>query len=98
MKAYLLSYNPIGYTQKDLIDYLNMRPEVLNWMTGLFNAVIIISDSTATELVTPIRSRFPAGWMLLTEIVPSGTDGWLPRSFWEFIQNPKSVKRSTLTP
>lgn len=97
MKAYLLSYNPLGYTRKDLLDFLNEQPGVLNWMTGLFNGVIIISDRTATELIVPIRIRFPAGWLLITEIVPGNSDGWLPASFWDFINNPRHVRGQKLS-
>ncbi len=92
MKPYLLTFNLAGITRNDVTKFLDTLPEVQNWYTAFFSAVIVISEADATTLANLFHARFPLVFFVVTEIVPSNCNGYLPKIVWEFITKPKSLR------
>jgi hypothetical protein len=89
--AYILVFDDALGTRKEIQDYLDTRPEVLNWYASMSNAIFIVSDKTAATLQKAI-SQFNAGKNAHFIVLDVKTDrqGWLPAKAWEFISNPKA--------
>ncbi len=89
MKPYLMIFNSIALPRQTLLNYLDTRPEVLNWYAFLDTGVFIISTHTAYQLSELIRQHFPGVYFVVTEVPSGSNDGWLPKAAWDFINNPR---------
>jgi len=89
--AYILVFDDALGTRKEIQDFLNTRPEILNWYACMSNAIFIVSDKTAATLQKVI-SEFNVGKNANFIVLDVKTDrqGWLPIKAWEFISNPKA--------
>jgi hypothetical protein len=84
--TYVLVFDDAAGTRREVLDFLDNRPEILDWYTCMSNAVFLISRKTASELgeifkdISQGKSRFM--------ILDANTDrnGWLPRQAWDFIR------------
>jgi len=54
--TYLLVFDDAVGTRREVLDFLDRQPEILNWYTCLSNAVFIVSTKTASELTSLFRS------------------------------------------
>jgi hypothetical protein len=79
--------------QQQVLDFLDTRPEILNWFSILPNSIFIVSDKTTIELTKIIHDRYPNAMFAISPIDPSQTGGWLTQLAWDFINNPKSSGR-----
>jgi hypothetical protein len=91
--AYILVFDDALGTRQEIQAFLNTRPEVLNWYACMSNAIFIVSDQTAATLQQAV-SEFNAGKSANFIVLDVKTDrqGWLPRSAWDFMSNPKSSR------
>lgn len=90
MKPFLLIFNPHEGSRQEILDYLDTRPEVLNWHAFMSASIFIISEKSVHELNTEIRTRFPTRSLFITELPAGLNTGWLTSAAWKFINNPKS--------
>ena len=94
MRPYILVFTEsLGLNRQVVLDYLDTRPEILNWYTFHRTAIFIISRHSAYQLSELFRQRFPNVLFIITEIIPGRNDGWLPQVAWDFINNPRSSGR-----
>ena len=93
MRPFLLAFNDSVVARQVVLDFLDTRPEVLNWYTALQGGVFIISDANAQTLAALVRQAFPYLFFVITELVRGYNDGALPRAAWDFINDPKSSGR-----
>ena len=84
-KVFLLTFNGDA---KPFTDFLDMRPEVLNWFKILSNAILILARSDASALATLIRVQLPIMWFVITEVDTFKTNGWINKRVWDFINKP----------
>ncbi len=89
-KVFLVTFN--GF-RLPLTQFLDSRPEVLNWFAVLSNAILIVSRGTATSLGQLMHNQFPSMWFIVTEIHPTEVNGWMNSQTWDFINSPKSSGR-----
>ena len=88
--AYILVFDDKLGTRQEIQNYLDTRPEILNWFACMTNAIFIVSDQTATSL-QQIVSQFnknDAYFVILD--VKTDKNGWLPKAAWNFMNNPKA--------
>lgn len=93
MKAYIVSFNPLGLPTHELLEYFDTRHEVLNWYLPFAGTIMIVSNHNQTALANMISTQFPANHFLITEANIFNTDGRLLNPAWEFIRVPKSSGR-----
>ena len=89
-KVFLLTFNGLD---KPITDFLDTRREVLHWFKILSNAILIVSRSNSAALASLIHLRFPFTWFVITELDRLKTTGWINKSVWDFINNPRSSGR-----
>lgn len=86
-KAYILIYsNDIG-TQKEITDYLDTIPEIINWRIELPNTIFIVSQLSAQELADKFRLFTKDKGKFIISEVTSNKQGWLTRKTWDVINN-----------
>jgi hypothetical protein len=94
LKPFLFVANlPQGVTRAQILEHLNTRQEVKHWYAFFPNAIVVISDRNATELMSAVRQQFPSLHFIVTEIPTGSNNGWLNKDVWEFINNPRSSGR-----
>ena len=83
---YLLVFDDAIGTRREVLDFLDKRPEILDWYACMSNAVLIASPKTASELADLFR-RFTADKGRFV-ILDTDTDrnGWLPSKAWDFLR------------
>ena len=93
MRAFLLSFNDAIVPRQVVLNFLDTRPEVLNWYAPLQGGVFIISNLNAQGLAELIRQAFPNLYFVIAELPRGYNDGMLPSAAWQFINDPKSSGR-----
>ena len=93
MKLYLLLFNDLMGTTKEVTDFLDTRKEVLNWLTAFPHSTLIVSANDLLELTNIINQKYPGIWFLLSQIDGKTTNGFLLPKAWELINSPKSSGR-----
>jgi hypothetical protein len=92
MKCYLFTWHRyIGddqFDRKELLNYLDTIPEVVNWRTSA-GAVLIASDLTADDLEKKIHAKFPGLFFIVALITIQTIDGRNDQASWDFIRSPK---------
>src|SRR5688500_14972692 len=89
--AYILVYDEECGTYEDVRNFLNTRPEVLNWYRCLPHSFIIVSNKTATELKNMFKLFASKKGRFLIADLDTDRNGWLPSKAWELINEPKGV-------
>ena len=100
MRPFLLGWNPTQLLQQDLLDYLDTRQEIKNYFVPFLGTVLLVADQdqAPTTLARMLHLRF--GDLLFT-VSPAdswATQGWMPRVFWNLVQEPKSSGRWSAPP
>jgi hypothetical protein len=91
--TYLLTFSDQQVTRKEILDYLDTRPEVKNWFAFLPASILIVSDTSVQVLTNLLCQRFPGKNFLITGVPVGQNNGWLAQNVWDFINNPKSTGR-----
>jgi hypothetical protein len=89
MNTYLLVFNDGQIARKTVTARIDRMPQVINWMAFLDNALCLISDETTKSLAAQLREAFPETQFILTELQRGKRNGWLPRSVWDFMNDPR---------
>ena len=93
MRVFMVVFNPAYQPRQALLDFLDTRREVLNWFAFLPAGVFVVSRMDAHELSVLIHEKFPATYLLVSEVNPETTNGWQSANAWDFINKPKSSGR-----
>lgn len=94
MKAYLLVFDDTQVVRKVITGKLDKLPEVQNWLAFLNNMICLVSDQPARALSRLLREAFPELRFIVVEIDRGKKGGFLPRSVWEFIDDPSPAESS----
>lgn len=92
-RIYLLAFNDYMGTQQSVLDFLDTRREITNWLSVLPHSVLLVSEHPMVVLRNMILAKFPNCFFLLSEIHGSTSNGLLSKAAWDFINNPKSSGR-----
>ena len=88
--GYILVFDDGLGTRKEIQDYLDTLPEVLNWYACMTNSIFIVSNTTATILQQKISQFNRNGSRFVILDVDTDRNGWLPKAAWEFMKTPKA--------
>ena len=95
---YLLTFDGFPEDKEALLRFLDARPEVADWHTSMTNAVFVVTELGARNLLDLLRGG-PVNGFILVEIRPEDYDrtvaGWLPKATWEFIER-KAAERKVV--
>jgi hypothetical protein len=84
MKAYLLSYDP-NFANGQLVHNSIIQSSLItDWWHYLSGTYIVISNSSILALDNDIKTRWPDGWYILTE-VKKPMVGYLTNEGWQWI-------------
>jgi len=89
IRTYLLNYDDGCGEEDEVLAFLDKRPEILNWSSFMPSSVLIVSESSLSDLTRIFTRRFRAGMFLLVDLKNTPTDGMLPNDTWDFINKPK---------
>jgi len=92
MRAFLLSFNDAVVSRPAMLQFLDTRPEVLNWYAPLQGGVFIISNSNSQALAALIREAFSHLYFVIAELHEVTTMAHC-RLRLELINNPTSSGR-----
>ena len=87
--VFLLTFDTTQMSREAVIDVVDHVDEVVNWYAFLPGAVCLVSDLSTADLSRAIRSRLPDLRFLLVRLEKGQRQGWLPRSAWRFINDPR---------
>jgi len=99
LNAFLVIFEPIvinplipgGITvRKTLLDFLDTRSEIKNWITVTSASFLVASDNNATSISAILHQKFPTLLFLVTKVESKNSNGWLNENIWRFINSPKS--------
>ena len=90
MKVFVLSFNDPHLPNETMLDFLDSRRDILNWMSMSFlpNTAFIVSNASVEKLTNAIRRRFPDTFFLISEFNTKKANGALPDDAWDFLNNP----------
>jgi hypothetical protein len=80
--------------RKEVTNFLDSRPEILNWYTPLSNAVFIVSEETAADLSNIFRTFTKDKGRFLILDANTDRNGWLPSKAWQFLRTPRAIRES----
>jgi hypothetical protein len=89
MKAFILSYDSKQISEKNFLQYLDTRPEILNWFSIIPNTVFIVSNRSAHSLVNVFQKNYPNVFLIISEFDTLKDNGLLSDEAWDFLNNPK---------
>jgi len=92
MKAYLLVFDSRQFGRKLVTQRLDKMPSIVNWYAFFENVLCLASEDDAKEVSSLVREAFPDLRFLVTEVDPGKKGGWLPRSIWEFLNEPRPAE------
>lgn len=90
MRVFLLTFNG---ERKFFLDFLDTRPEILNWFAVLDQAIVVVSRSDVATLSHVLHDGLPSYFFIFAEIDITRVNGWMNMEAWEFIKVPKSSGR-----
>ncbi len=88
MRSFILSFSD-EITEQEVLNFLDRRREVLNWLSVLPNTVFIVSEHDAEDLTNMLARKFPDGIFVVSEYNAGRANGMLTDDAWEFLNNPK---------
>ncbi len=91
MNPYLLVFDSKMVSREDFIKNIDAIPEIENWLSFFDGAICVISDLDPKELTDVVRQHIPEAHFIITNLERGKRSGWLRKSVWDFIKNPRPV-------
>ena len=91
MNSFLIVFDATKLSREALQQFVDTRPEILNWYAMLPNLLLITSHANAATLSQTIRTAYPGIFFVLAEVHRTTTDGWMPQLFWTHLITPTHV-------
>ena len=91
LKSYLLVADTTQGNLDELIAGLDRAPEFVNWYKFMPGAIALVSPLDVNEADARLRELFPRRRHLLVRLERGTKNGWLPRSAWQFMNEPSAA-------
>jgi hypothetical protein len=91
--VFLVTFDTTQMSRERLVDAIDRIPEIVNWYAFLPAAVYLVSELSTSDLSRVIRSRLPGLRHILVRLEKDQRQGWLPKSAWQFINNPRPAEK-----
>jgi len=92
-RIFIFAFNDLMGTQQSVLDFLDTRSEILNWLSVLPHSIFIVSDHDLYQLTRVITDNYPGRFFVISEIKGMTSNGLLGIAAWDFINFPKSSGR-----
>ena len=93
LTPFLLIFNQLEGSRQEILNYLDTCKEIKNWYAFMPEAIFIVSDVDAHALSKIFQGKYPNRYFMITEVTVGKNNGWLDKTAWDFINNPKSTGR-----
>ena len=90
MKTYLLTYTGDANIRNDITNFIDSRPEILNWFSPNQNMILLVSNFSIFDIQSLFTTHHAGFFFVITEVDVNKTGGYMSKGFWEFIKHPKS--------
>ena len=77
--------NSVG-ARDDVKQFIDSRPEFINWYLCMSNAIFVRSNSTANQITEIFREFTRDNGRFIVLDVDTDRNGWLPKKAWEFLK------------
>jgi hypothetical protein len=85
-KVYLLVFDrESNFNYQQLHDFIKNSTFITDWWHYIKSGYLLVSPLSATALADQIRKAFVNHRFLLTKVVLSDSNGWLPKEAWEWV-------------
>ena len=94
LSPFMMSFDSRTVTRQAILDFLDTRPEIMNWFAPMPNTIIIVSNSGVNQICDAIRERFGSSLtFIVSKMNPTENNGFVNKDVWLFLNNPKSSGR-----
>ncbi len=69
-----------------LHEFIKTTPLLENWWNHIPGVFLVVSDRDASELSNAIRPFTHNARLLVMEVNPAKSDGWLPEVSWQWVR------------
>lgn len=91
LASYLFVIDGSTMPLNDAIAKIDNMQSVVNWQTIMPDAAILVSALDTNGLNDKLKEEMPGQRYLIVKLESGKKNGWLPKSFWTFINNPRPV-------
>ena len=77
-----------------MVKYVDNVRDIENWYAVFEGTLLIASRISSKQISSIIRQSFPDLKFIVIEIDPKQKAGWLPRSVWNFLNDPHAAAES----
>jgi hypothetical protein len=88
-KCYLLVHSVRAASHDQMKNILSSIPEVITWRTDIPRCFYVISEKSAAELTSLIRSKTSKLGRFIVSEIGDNRNGWLTGESWYLIKNRK---------
>jgi hypothetical protein len=93
LQVYYVQFNVGLVTQYAMREWLDSRPEVLNYMWVHVDSVAIVTQASVHDVSNLIREQYPNMNFMAAQLSRMTMNGWMPQAFWDFVNNPQPSGR-----
>lgn len=99
LKTFLFTCTPEFGGMAELTEFIDARPEIVNWLRFSQTHFLLVSEMTANELADLLLQFNPArtGRFIVVETT-GDRNGWLPENAWNLMANPKPAPAPAKVP
>lgn len=90
MNVFAINFSPSQIDRQFLLDFLDTRPEILNWLAVNESLVLVVSSISTYQLQEIINTAFPSLSFFIFFIHKDEINGRQSPNVWDFINHPKS--------
>ena len=91
--AFLMTFDTTQMSREALIEVIDEIPEIVNWYAFLPAAVCLASELSASDVSRLVRARVPDLRFIIVRMEKGQRQGWLPKSAWGFINDPRPADK-----
>jgi hypothetical protein len=89
--CYLVVFSPAAGSHARLRDYIDTRPEILNWKSYFPRMFLLVSRLTASALTDLLRTCTEDDARFVVVDTSRDCNGRLPQGAWDLIQKPRAI-------
>lgn len=89
-KMYIITYNPgLNFNKtifQNYIKSLSSKGYISDWSHYLDNSYLVVSNNDIVTIYNAVFPGIPRRFLLIIEVDPNNSQGWLPRQAWAWIK------------
>jgi hypothetical protein len=99
-KTYLITFDPFDLTADvpGFLAFLQTTPLFDSWWNHIPGVFMVTSEKWADEISAAVRLYTKKARMLVVEVNPVESDGWLSDAAWSWVRSRSAAARQDATP